>query len=77
MIYPIKFGLCFHGTVVVENDEEKVFIDFDVTKCIQEIKAKGSKVARGEAEELEKRLDKKLRYTTVIRGDGTVIHPGK
>lgn len=70
-------NMAFMWAVVVENDEEKVFIDFDVTKCIQEIKVKGSKVARGEAEEPEKRLDKKFCYTTIIRGDSTVIHPGK
>ncbi|WP_295922542.1 hypothetical protein [uncultured Akkermansia sp.] len=70
-------NMAFIWTVVVENNEEKVFIDLDVTKCIQKIKAKGSKIARGEVEEFEKRLDKKLRYTTIIRGDSTVIHPGK
>lgn len=70
-------NMAFIWTVVVENHKEKIFIDLDVTKCIQKIKAKGSKVARGEAEEFERRLDKKLRYTTIIRGDGAVIHPGK
>lgn len=70
-------NMAFIWTVVVENEKEKIFIDFDVTKCIKKIKAKGSKAARAEIEEFEKHLDKKLRDTTIIKGDGTVTRPGR
>lgn len=70
-------NMAFIWTVVVENNKEKIFIDFDVTKCVKKIKAKGSKVARAEVEEFETRLDKKLRDTTIIKGDGTVVSPSK
>lgn len=45
--------------------------------CVAVLDTERTKTAEFDQKEFEKRLDKKLRYTTIIRGDGTVIHPGK